>query len=146
MIEKLDKSDFELSVGKTVEAECYLNSQQSEKNPDYWFIGLTLAWVSDADGKCDSEEPEQNTGSGNSDDEPEEDLTELGGPEYETMSALGSLCGVKDIRTVVKANALATDLGLDSISLGNCIAFVMECTQNGIFFDPAQQEMKIQFG
>ena len=79
-------------------------------------------------------------------DDPEEELAELGGPEYETMSALGSLCGVKDIRTIVKANALATDLGLDSISLGNCIAFVMECTQNGIIFDRAQEEMNIQFG
>lgn len=79
-------------------------------------------------------------------DDPDEELAELGGPEYETMSALGSLCDVKDIRTIVKANALATDLGLDSISLGNCIAFVMECTQKGIVFDPAQEKMNIRFG
>ena len=53
-----------------------------------------------------------------------------GGPEYEAMAAFGSNCGVDDNLAVCKANELANAYGLDAISTGASIAFVMECFEN----------------
>lgn len=55
-----------------------------------------------------------------------------GGAEYEAMAALGPLCGVEDNLAVIKANEMANSYGLDAISTGACIAFVMECFENGL--------------
>jgi aldehyde:ferredoxin oxidoreductase len=55
-----------------------------------------------------------------------------GGAEYEAMAALGSCCGVSDNLAVLKANELANAYGLDAISTGVCIAFVMECFEQGV--------------
>ena len=49
-----------------------------------------------------------------------------GGPEYESMGSLGSACDVTDLIAVSKANELTARWGMDSISLGMTIAFVME--------------------
>jgi aldehyde:ferredoxin oxidoreductase len=55
-----------------------------------------------------------------------------GGAEYEAMGALGSCCGVSDNLAVLKANELANAYGLDAISTGVSIAFVMECFEQGV--------------
>jgi aldehyde:ferredoxin oxidoreductase len=55
-----------------------------------------------------------------------------GGPEYEAMGAFGSACDVSDNLAVCKANELSNAYGLDVISTGMSIAFVMECYENGI--------------
>jgi aldehyde:ferredoxin oxidoreductase len=55
-----------------------------------------------------------------------------GGPEYETLGALGSACGVNDLIAVAKANELCARWGLDTISAGMTIAFVMECVEAGL--------------
>jgi len=55
-----------------------------------------------------------------------------GGAEYEAMAAFGPCCGVEDNLAVLKANELANAYGLDSISTGMSIAFVMECFEQGI--------------
>jgi aldehyde:ferredoxin oxidoreductase len=57
---------------------------------------------------------------------------EYGGPEYEAMASFGSNCGVEDNVAVAKANELANAYGLDAISTGASIAFVMECFARGI--------------
>ena len=50
--------------------------------------------------------------------------TRDGGPEtsarleYETLFALGSLCGVSDPNVVLRASALCDELGMDAISAG----------------------------
>ncbi len=54
-----------------------------------------------------------------------------GGPEYEGMAALGSSCGVTDNLAVLKANELCNMYGLDVISTGMSIAFVMDCFEHG---------------
>ncbi len=51
--------------------------------------------------------------------------------EYESLFALGSLCGVNDPDAVLRAAALCDHYGLDTISTGGTIAFLMECTENG---------------
>jgi len=55
-----------------------------------------------------------------------------GGPEYETLAAFGSNCGVNDLVAVAKANELCARWGLDTISTGMTIAFVMECVERGL--------------
>jgi len=55
-----------------------------------------------------------------------------GGPEYETVAAFGSYCGVDDLTAVAKANELCNRYGMDTISCGGTIAWAMECYENGI--------------
>jgi aldehyde:ferredoxin oxidoreductase len=55
-----------------------------------------------------------------------------GGPEYESIGALGPLCAVSDPAAVAKANELCAAYGLDTISTGATIAFSMECAEKGL--------------
>lgn len=52
--------------------------------------------------------------------------------EYETLFALGPLCGVADRDAVLEAAKLCDRLGLDTISAGATIAFAMECGEKGL--------------
>ncbi|HNR64997.1 MAG TPA: aldehyde ferredoxin oxidoreductase family protein, partial [Atribacterota bacterium] len=54
------------------------------------------------------------------------------GPEFETIWALGPNLGIDDLVFIQKANRLANEYGLDTISLGGVIAFAMEATERGI--------------
>jgi aldehyde:ferredoxin oxidoreductase len=54
------------------------------------------------------------------------------GPEYETIGALGSSCGVDDMEAILKANYLCNELGMDTISVGVTISCAMEMYENGI--------------
>jgi aldehyde:ferredoxin oxidoreductase len=53
------------------------------------------------------------------------------GPEYETAWAFGAQCGVDDLATIIEANALCNDLGLDTISTGSTIGCAMELAELG---------------
>src|SRR3989442_356115 len=55
-----------------------------------------------------------------------------GGPEYETLAASGSLCGVSDLNALALINQLYAQYVLDSISTGAVVAFAMECYEHGI--------------
>ena len=55
-----------------------------------------------------------------------------GGPEYETLAALGSNCGIDHLEAVMKANEHCNSYGLDTISTGVAISFAMECFEKGI--------------
>lgn len=54
------------------------------------------------------------------------------GPEYETIFALGSNCGVTDREAIIEVNHLCDDFGIDTISVGVIIGFVMELYQRKI--------------
>jgi len=55
-----------------------------------------------------------------------------GGMEYEIIGALGSLCGVGDLKAVAEASQWVNQYVLDGISTGVSIAFAMECYESGI--------------
>lgn len=55
-----------------------------------------------------------------------------GGPEYETLASLGTSCGVTDPEPVLKGNELCNDYGLDTISTGGVIGWLMESAQRGL--------------
>jgi aldehyde:ferredoxin oxidoreductase len=69
-----------------------------------------------------------------------------GGPEYETAAALGSNCGIDDLVTISKANELCNRYGLDTISAGTTIAWVMECYERGILDSSALDGLDLRFG
>lgn len=52
--------------------------------------------------------------------------------EYESLYALGPLCGINDPDIVLAAARLCDDLTLDSITTGATIAWAMECRERGI--------------
>ena len=51
--------------------------------------------------------------------------------EYETVYALGGLAAIKDVDAIVKINDLADRLGMDTISLGNVLAFAVVASRAG---------------
>jgi aldehyde:ferredoxin oxidoreductase len=53
------------------------------------------------------------------------------GPEYESVSSLGSYCLVSDLEAVCLANDLCNRYGLDTISTGAAVAFGMEAYEQG---------------
>jgi aldehyde:ferredoxin oxidoreductase len=56
--------------------------------------------------------------------------------EYESLFALGSLCGVSDPDAVLRASQRCDELGIDTISTGGTIAFAMECVERGWLDEP----------
>jgi aldehyde:ferredoxin oxidoreductase len=52
--------------------------------------------------------------------------------EYESLFALGALCGVSDRGAVLRASQRCDELGVDTISAGGTIAFAMECVERGL--------------
>ena len=56
--------------------------------------------------------------------------------EYESLFALGSLCGVSDGAAVLRASQRCDELGIDTISTGGSIAFAMECVERGLLDEP----------
>lgn len=56
--------------------------------------------------------------------------------EYESLFALGSLCGVGDGDAVLAAVQRCDALGIDTISTGGTIAFAMECAARGLIDAP----------
>ncbi|MEW6333201.1 MAG: aldehyde ferredoxin oxidoreductase C-terminal domain-containing protein, partial [Thermodesulfobacteriota bacterium] len=69
-----------------------------------------------------------------------------GGPEYETLASLGSLCGIGNLEAIAHGNELCNRWGLDTISTGACIAWAMECTQKGILSRQDTDGIDLTFG
>ncbi|HXG15501.1 MAG TPA: aldehyde ferredoxin oxidoreductase family protein [Calidithermus sp.] len=66
-----------------------------------------------------------------------------GGPEYETLTFFGSMCGVGDLKLLARASADANRYGLDTISCGATIAWAMEAKARGVLDD---QGLGLAFG
>lgn len=69
-----------------------------------------------------------------------------GGPEYETVGSLGSLCGIDSLEAIAKGNELCNKYGLDTISAGTTIAFAMECFEEGIINKNDTGGIELKFG
>jgi aldehyde:ferredoxin oxidoreductase len=55
----------------------------------------------------------------------------VGGPEYESLWALGPQCGINDLEWITIANDRCNHLGLDTISVGSTIGAAMELVEKG---------------
>jgi aldehyde:ferredoxin oxidoreductase len=71
---------------------------------------------------------------------------EGGGPEYETVALLGSLCLVDDLEAIAKANELCNRYGIDTISCGAAIAFAMEAYEKGLITKKDTGELELLWG
>jgi len=69
-----------------------------------------------------------------------------GGPEYESVGALGPNCGVSDIHAIAKANELCNAYMLDTISTGMTISFAMECFEHGLLTLEDTDGLDLRFG
>lgn len=69
-----------------------------------------------------------------------------GGPEYETLAALGSNCGINNLEAIIKASDLCNRFGIDTISTGVCVSFAMECFENGILDTADTGGLELRFG
>jgi len=71
---------------------------------------------------------------------------EYGGPEYETVGALGSVCGIGNRNAVARGSQLCNAYGLDSIGAGMTIAFAMECYEREIIGPEQTGGIELRFG
>lgn len=69
-----------------------------------------------------------------------------GGPEYESLAALGSMEGIDDLIALAKANELCAAYGLETISIGNVIAFAMECFERGLISKKDTDGVELKYG
>jgi aldehyde:ferredoxin oxidoreductase len=69
-----------------------------------------------------------------------------GGPEYETVGALGAGPEVSNLKAIAAANQLCGAYGLDSISTGVTIQFAMECYEKGILTKDDTGGLELRFG
>jgi aldehyde:ferredoxin oxidoreductase len=69
-----------------------------------------------------------------------------GGPEYETLSAMGSYCGVSDLAAISHANQLCNMYGMDTISCGASIAWAMDCFERNLLTLDDTEGIELRFG
>ncbi len=62
-------------------------------------------------------------------------IPESAGPEYETLAAFGSLCLIDDLEAVAKMNEICNRYGMDTITSGGVIAYLMEARERGLLED-----------
>ena len=64
--------------------------------------------------------------------------------EYETLFALGPLCGISDPEIVLEAARLCDGYGLDAISAGGTLAWAIETAEKGLL--PDARALGLRFG
>ncbi len=69
-----------------------------------------------------------------------------GGPEYETVWAMGPDCGVADYDPIIDANYWCNQYGLDTISTGSTIAAAMELYERGYIADEETDGLSLAWG
>jgi aldehyde:ferredoxin oxidoreductase len=68
------------------------------------------------------------------------------GPEYETMYVFGSNCGIGKFDAVVKAAQICDENGIDTLSAGVTISFLIECFTRGLIDIDHTDGIKLEFG
>jgi len=68
------------------------------------------------------------------------------GPDYENIVMLGSNCGVSDREAITAAEYFCDFYGLDAMSVGGTIAFLMECYEKGLISKKDTDGIDLRFG
>jgi aldehyde:ferredoxin oxidoreductase len=69
-----------------------------------------------------------------------------GGPEYETIAALGTNLNIVDLKAIAKGNEICNRYCLDTISAGMTIGFACECYQKGLISKEDTGGLELRFG
>jgi len=67
-------------------------------------------------------------------------------PEYETLAALGAVCGNVSQEAIIRAGEICNRYGIDTMSVGGTIAFAMECYENGLIDSTDTGGLEITWG
>jgi len=67
-------------------------------------------------------------------------------PEYETLASLGTNCSNDNIEAVIRANEICNLYGVDTIAVGNLIAFAMECYEKGLIGKKETDGLDLSWG
>jgi len=68
------------------------------------------------------------------------------GPEYETIAALGSNCGIFDPEHIIECNFYCDHYGIDTISFGTISSFLMECWELRLINKNITEGIELNFG
>jgi len=68
------------------------------------------------------------------------------GVEYETVAGVGSCCGIFDMDYIIECNFYCDTYGIDTISWGTTMAFLMECYENDIINKEITGGLELFFG
>ncbi|MGE5653900.1 MAG: aldehyde ferredoxin oxidoreductase C-terminal domain-containing protein [Bacillota bacterium] len=68
------------------------------------------------------------------------------GPEFEGLAGFSSRVGIVDQATALKGVDLCNRLGMDVISVSECISFVMECYEKGYLSTSDCDGLELRFG
>ncbi|MBN2324154.1 MAG: aldehyde ferredoxin oxidoreductase family protein [Spirochaetes bacterium] len=71
---------------------------------------------------------------------------ETEGPEYETLYSFGGACDNASMESIILADQLCDELGMDTIACGVTIAFAMECFEKGIIGPKETDGIDLRFG
>ncbi|MBU2549910.1 MAG: aldehyde:ferredoxin oxidoreductase [Proteobacteria bacterium] len=104
---------------EAVFAEVFRDKYFSKKLPDGCYIGCNLACAKAAENVLLTRGPHAGRRVG------------VDGPEYETVGAVTAM-GIFDPQFILEYNYYCDEYGLDTISTGVSIAFLMECAQRGM--------------
>jgi len=99
-------------------SDVFLNKYFSRKIPDGCFIGCNLACAKGAEDVLLTRGPRAGERVG------------IDGPEYESIGAVTAM-GIFDPQFVMEFNWYCDEYGIDTISTGVTMAFLMECWQRG---------------
>ncbi len=67
-------------------------------------------------------------------------------PEYETLAMFGTNLLNDDLESIVRLNEICNDLGLDTISVGATIGYVIECYENGLLSKEDTDGLEMTWG
>jgi len=67
-------------------------------------------------------------------------------PEYETLAAFGSMCLDDNLESIIYANWICNEYGLDTISAGGVVAFAIECYENGLITSKDTDGLELKWG
>ncbi|MBW1767339.1 MAG: aldehyde ferredoxin oxidoreductase family protein [Deltaproteobacteria bacterium] len=67
-------------------------------------------------------------------------------PEYETLAMFGTNLLNDDLASIVKVNEICNNLGLDTISVGAIIGYVIECYENGLITREETDGLEMTWG
>ena len=67
-------------------------------------------------------------------------------PEYETLAAFGTMTLNDDVESIIKCNDICNRYGLDTISVGACVTWAMECYEHGIFTKKETEGIELTWG
>ena len=67
-------------------------------------------------------------------------------PEYESLNAFGGLVLHDDLDVIIEINEMCNRAGIDTVSTGTCVAFAIECYENGIIDQSMTGGLKLGWG